>query len=113
MLLFAAAPLVAVAAMVVDADLPELRLAGDPRAAAFAFHDGERTLEIVRGPMRGHDDSRVAAWLVDPSTGKRAPATLGHTVIVKGGLARATDVRVVRELMPSASLFLVESTRAE
>lgn len=112
MLLFAAAGLVA--AMVVDADLPEQALAGDPRAATFAFFDGERTLEIVRGPMRGHDDSRVAAWLIDPATNHKAPVTLGHTVIVRvAGDIEQQGVRVVRELMPSASLVLVESARGE
>jgi serine protease len=105
-----------VASMVVDADLPEQSLAGDPRAATFAFFDGERTLHIVRGTMRGHDDSPVAAWLIDPSTGQRAPAMLGHTVIVRfdgGHGVLEDDVRIVRELMPSASMLLVESARGE
>lgn len=104
-----------VAAMVVDADLPAQALAGDPRAATFAFFDGERTLDIVRGTTRGHDESRVVAWLIDPTTQRRAPITLGHTVVVRlrGALTDSDDVRVVRELMPAASLILVESARGE
>lgn len=81
---------------------------------AFPFNDGARALSLVRGPARGRDDAPVAGWLVDVATGRRAAVLVGHTVIARvddEGFPGA-DVRVVRALMPSLGMVLVESTRA-
>lgn len=87
---------------------------------AFPFADGERALVIVRGAARGHDAARVPGWLVDVATGRRSRVLIGHTAIVRvpnagvdAGRSSLTDVRVVRELMPSLRMVLVESTRGD
>jgi subtilisin family serine protease len=79
----------------------------------FSFTDGERALVIVRGGARGHDDARVPGWLVDTASGRRAPVLVGHTAIVRAwdGMEASADVHVMRELMPSLGMVLVESTR--
>lgn len=97
--------------MTVDTSLLDL---GSPSAHTFAFSDGERTLHLVRGPQRGHDDARVPGWLIDPATGRRTPVMIGHTVIVRGpGAGQLEDVEVVRDLMPSLGMVLVAAARRE
>ena len=97
--------------LVLPLDAPALD--GDD-AQAFPFSDGARALVVVRGARLGHDDARVSAWLLDVDTGRKAPVLLGHTVITRVGEGGSLpmDVRVVRELMPSLAMVLVESTRA-